>query len=59
MRGLSGDRCRLCAHYECCGGPQYGCYPSFPEDGDGADEDMEEEEETEDSAEPGRDNERR
>lgn len=56
MRGLSGDRCRRCARYECCGGPQYGCYPSFPEDGDG-DGDMEDEDE--DEAEPERDREGR
>lgn len=57
MGGLSGDRCRRCDRYECCGGPQYGCYPSFP-DGDG-ESDREAEEDDCISPEPERDRERR
>lgn len=61
MGGLSGDRCRRCAHYECCGGPQYGCYPSFPE-GDGECDRADDEDDEDDdciSPEPERDREKR
>lgn len=53
MGVTGGDRCRRCDHYECCGGPQFGCYPSFPEYWD------EEAEGDEDDTEPERDRERR
>lgn len=34
-------KCPRCRRYESCGGPRYGCYPSFPE-GDGGSADPQE-----------------
>ena len=31
MRSLFHD-CEHCLHYECCGGPQYGCRPAYTDD---------------------------